>query len=300
MELQYWGVRGSIASPGPETAKYGGNTSCYEVRNDAGDLIIMDAGTGIRKFGLELMKALPLKCSLLISHTHWDHIQGFPFFVPVFIPGNCIDVYAPKQFERSVESVMTAQMDYSVFPVRTAELASEINYHNITEGPFEVPGFKVFAKFMCHPVTSAGYRVEADGKSIVYTGDHEKFFDQYHKGIAEEDIDPEEKAQMQAIVDMQNQQITELCRDVDLLLIDSMYTKEEYPMKMGWGHSTIEMNLELAVEANVKRIVMTHHDPMRTDEQLDEINSWARTLLDELGGKDIELFIAQEGQSIKL
>ena len=300
MKLTNWGVRGSIASPGAETAKYGGNTSCYEVRNDAGDLIILDAGTGIRKLGMELMKSLPMECSMLITHTHWDHIQGFPFFIPVFIPGNKISIYAPRQFEKSVESVMTSQMDYSVFPVRTAELSADIDYHNIIEGPFEVPGFNVFAQFMCHPVTTAGYRVEADGKSLVYTGDHEKFFDQYHKGMAEEDIDPDQKAQIQQMVDMQNARVVEFCRGVDLLLIDCMYTNEEYPMKIGWGHSTIEMNLELAAEAQVKKVVMTHHDPTRTDTQLDEIYVWAREMLDELGGKDIELIMAKEGDSFIL
>lgn len=300
MEVTFWGVRGSIASPGQETAKYGGNTSCYEIRNENGDLAILDAGTGIRKLGMKLMAELPVKCTILISHTHWDHIQGFPFFIPAFVPGNKIDMYSPKQFEKTLESVISSQMDYSVFPVRTAELSADINYHNIIEGPFEIPGFNVFAQFVCHPVTSSGYRVEADGKAVFYSGDHEKFFDQYHKGVKEEDIDPDVKAQMQAIVDAQNARIVQACKDVDLLIVDSMYTNEEYPQKVGWGHSTIEMNLELAVEANVKNVALTHHEPIRTDEQLDEIFIWAREMLDELGGKDITLTIAEEGKTIKL
>ena len=300
MEVTFWGVRGSIASPGPETAKYGGNTSCYEVRNDKGDLAILDAGTGIRKLGMKLMGELPVTCSILVSHTHWDHIQGFPFFIPAFVPGNKIDMYSPKQFEKTLECIITGQMDYSVFPVRTAELSAEINFHNIIEGPFEIPGFKVFSQFVCHPVTSSGYRVEADGKAVFYTGDHEKFFDQYHKGVKEEDIDPDVKAQMQGIVDAQNGRIVQACKDVDLLIVDSMYTNEEYPAKVGWGHSTIEMNLELAVEANVKTVALTHHEPIRSDDQLDEIYVWARKMLDELGGKDITLMIAEEGKTLKL
>ncbi len=301
MKIKLWGVRGSIAAPGPETAKYGGNTSCYEVTNDNGDRIIMDAGTGIRKLGLELMKSLPVKCTLLISHTHWDHIQGFPFFIPVFIPGNKIEIFSPKQFERSLESVMTAQMDYSVFPVRTAELSADIRYTNINEGPVEgIEGFDVEALFVCHPVTAAGYKVTSKGKTVVYTGDHEKFFDQYHKGIAEEDIDPAMKEQMQVFVDAQNNRVVEFCRDVDVLIVDAMYKDEEYPLKMGWGHSTIEMDLQLAVDANVKNIVLTHHDPVRTDDQLDEIEPWARKILDELGGEHIKLHLAQEGLEFDL
>ncbi|MCH2206412.1 MAG: MBL fold metallo-hydrolase [Lentisphaerales bacterium] len=300
MEVTFWGVRGSIACPGPETVKYGGNTSCYEVRNDNGDIVILDAGTGIRKLGMKLMASLPVTCSILISHTHCDHIQGFPFFIPAFVPGNKIDMYSPKQFEKSLEAVMIAQMDYSVFPVRVAELSAEINFQNIIEGPFEITGFNVLSQYVCHPVTSSGYRVEADGKSMFYTGDHEKFFDQYHLGIKEEDIDPDVKAQMQTIVDAQNARIVQACKDVDLLIIDSMYTNEDYPAKVGWGHSTIEMNLELAVEANVKNIALSHHDPTRTDEQLDEIFIWARKMLNDLGGKDIILTIAQEGKTLKL
>lgn len=301
MKLKLWGVRGSIASPGAETAKYGGNTSCYEVINSQGDRIIMDAGTGIRKLGLELMKSLPLKCSLLISHTHWDHIQGFPFFIPIFVPGNTLEIYAPRQFERTLESVMTAQMDYSVFPVRTAELSADIRYHNIIEGPVEgIEGFEVMAQFMCHPVTTAAYRVTADDKSIVYTGDHEKFFDQYHKGIATEDIDPEVQAQMQEIVDTQNNRVVEFCRGTDVLIIDAMYTNDEYAPKEGWGHSTVEMDLELAVAANVKRVILTHHDPIRTDQQLDAIEIQARKYLDKLQGHHIELSIAKEGEEFEL
>ena len=301
MQLKCWGVRGSIASPGPDTAKYGGNTSCYEVLNDAGQRVIMDCGTGVRKLGLELMKSLPVTVPILISHTHWDHIQGFPFFVPNFIPGNKIDVYAPKLFEKTLEGIMKAQMDYTVFPVRTDELSADINYHNVIEGPLDViPGFEVIVQFMSHPITAAGYKVIADGKSIVYTGDHEKFFDQYHKGIDEKDIDPAMKEQMQAIVDAQNQRVVEYCKDVDLLLIDAMYTDSEYPMKVGWGHSTIEMDIDLAIDANVKNLVLTHHEPIRTDEQLDKIFEWARKMLDDKGGKKTNLYIAQEGLSIKL
>jgi phosphoribosyl 1,2-cyclic phosphodiesterase len=300
MELTFWGVRGSIASPGPDTAKYGGNTSCYELRNDAGNIAILDAGTGIRALGMKLMQSMPVKCSILVSHTHWDHIQGFPFFIPAFVPGCSIDMYSPRQFEKTLEGIITGQMDYSVFPVRTAELSADINFHNLTEGPFEIPGFKVFSQFVCHPVTSTGYRVEADGKSIFYSGDHEKFFDQYHKGIKEEDIDPEMKEQMQAMVDVQNQKIIDACQGVDLLIMDSMYTDEEYPAKVGWGHSTVEMNLQLAVDAQVKHIALTHHEPTRTDTQLGEILKWSRVKLNDLGGKEIELSIAQEGKTIKL
>ena len=300
MKIRFWGVRGSIAAPGPDTAVYGGNTSCYEVRNAAGDLAILDAGTGIRAFGMSLLGKGKVKASILISHTHWDHIQGFPFFVPAFIPGNELSLYAPVQFEKTLQQIIAQQMDYSVFPVRSAELLAEIRYHNLPEGPFAIPGFSGYAKFVCHPVTTAGYRLEADDKSVVYTGDHERFFDQVHKNMPAEEIDPDEQEAVAAMVDMQNAQMANFCRNADVLIADSMYLDKEYPTKMGWGHSTVEMNIRLAIEAGVKHLVLSHHDPLRKDADLDGIATYARQLLDESGGQGIALSIAREGLVIEL
>lgn len=234
MQVKLRGVRGSIAVPGPETVRYGGNTTCIEITTDDGDIIIIDGGTGIRPLGLELMKNLPVNCSIFITHTHWDHIQGLPFFLPLFVPGNKISFYGSFDpvNNKDLKEILSQQMQYCYFPVRENELKASLEYNNMREGQIvEVGSAKITSILMNHPVLNYGYKVEADGKKFFFSGDHEPALNIY---------DPEDREyeEYQRVIDEQEKVIIDFIRDMDCAVIDSQYTSEEYQAKAGWGHST--------------------------------------------------------------
>src|ERR1700761_1746008 len=170
MLLRFWGTRGSVPTPGPRTVRYGGNTSCVELRSAAGTLIVLDCGTGARELGNSLMQqAGPIRGHLLIGHTHWDHIQGFPFFAPLFIPGNEWDIYAPLGFEQSLRDTLAGQMQYTYFPVTLDQLGSTIRFHQLVEGGLEIEDIRIRTQYLNHPALALGYRLEADGVTIAYS-----------------------------------------------------------------------------------------------------------------------------------
>lgn len=277
------------------TARYGGNTTCIEVRTDDGHLIIFDGGTGIRPLGLELLKSLPVKADIFISHTHWDHIQGLPFFVPLFIPGNELHIHGATDpiYGRDIQAVLGAQMEYCYFPVRQVELKADIHFHTMREGDsVQVGDATIDAILMNHPVLTFGYRVTCNGRSLFFSGDHEPVQNIYP---------PEDEfhTEYQALVDEKRNRLVEFVRDSDLLILDAMYTEEEYPAKVGWGHGTFKTTLELAQKAKAKRVVFTHHEPIRTDEQLDAKRDEIRAQL-EGQGPGPETFVAYEGLEIEL
>src|SRR5688572_5869217 len=175
MWTKFWGTRGSVATPGPSTLKFGGNTSCVELRCDDGTLIVLDCGTGARGLGVSLMASgeKPLRGHLLLTHTHWDHIQGFPFFAPLFVPGNEWDVYGPGGAGRELRAILTAQMEFAYFPIALDQLGATIRFHDLSEGTLQIGGARVTARYLNHPAVTLGYRVEAGGVSVVYTADHE-------------------------------------------------------------------------------------------------------------------------------
>lgn len=288
MKVKFWGTRGSIAAPGPKTVKYGGNTTCIEVRGPEGELVIIDAGTGIRELGMELARNMPLKCYLLVTHTHWDHINGLPFFVPLFVPGNRIVIYGPPDpiTMSGVERVLSSQMAYPHFPVRVAELKSDIVYETVNEGgELEIGTLKISATVMNHPALTFGFKIECQGKSFFFTGDHEPFFNIYAPG--DRDFEAYEE-----IVQERKKSLIDFISGVDVLIADSQYTPEEYPSKVGWGHSTHEDSLALARAANVKSLYMTHHEITRTDDELDAIIEQIRNDNQNLG---FEVHMAAEG-----
>jgi phosphoribosyl 1,2-cyclic phosphodiesterase len=216
MFVRFWGTRGSIPKPGPSTLRYGGNTSCVEVRSAAGTIAMLDCGTGAVSFGAELMQngKRPLRGNLLISHTHWDHIQGLPFFAPLFVPGNEWDVYAPRGFEQSVRETLAGQMQSTYFPVELKQLGAAIRYHDLTEGVFNLGDITVSTQYLNHPALALGYRLEADGVTVVYACDHEP----HSRALAYGSGD----------VDGQDQRHAEFLAGADLLIHDAQYRASEY------------------------------------------------------------------------
>jgi phosphoribosyl 1,2-cyclic phosphodiesterase len=177
MRVQFWGTRGSIAKPGPSTARYGGNTSCIEVRSARGTLVIIDCGTGAHSLGQNLLSTATkgLRGHILISHTHWDHIQGMPFFAPLFVPGNEWDIYGPKGLDQSLRETLAGQMQYTYFPVTPDQFGATVRYRDLVEGTFDLDDIKVTTHYLNHPALTLGYRLEADGATIVYCCDHEPY-----------------------------------------------------------------------------------------------------------------------------
>ncbi len=293
MRFQFRGTRGSLSVPGSSTVKYGGNTTCIEVRSDADELIILDAGTGIRELGLELAGNMPVKCHLFVSHTHWDHIQGVPFFVPMFVSGNELIIYGPPDplTMTGIESVLAKQMEYPHFPVRVSELQADISYETLSDGQTVDLGFaKVSTILMNHPAMAFGCKIECDGKTLFFTGDHEPFYNIYDQG--DEDFEDYEK-----IVCERNRGIVDFIRGVDVFIADAQYTEEEYELKKGWGHSSFERTLTLARDAEVGKTYLTHHETTRTDEEIDAIDA---RLQEQWKDSGMDFYMAREGEMLQI
>jgi phosphoribosyl 1,2-cyclic phosphodiesterase len=293
MKVRFWGVRGSIACPGPETVRYGGNTTCIEVETDAGATIILDAGTGIRPLGLELMKNAPVNCAVCISHTHWDHIQGLPFFVPLFVPGNEVHFYGAFDpvYQKDLKSILAQQMEYCYFPVRELELKADMHYHTLREGTtIQFADATITNVMMNHPVLTYGYRVDCNGKSVFFSGDHEPPHNIYNE-------DDTFFGEYSTLIDEKVDSICEVARGVDLFIVDAQYTEPELVSKRGWGHGSFSSALAMARRSNAKAACFTHHDPTRTDDGLDRI---AEKLKAQARSHDPEIMIAYEGLVVDL
>ncbi len=267
MKVRMWGVRGSIPSPGKHTQEFGGNTTCIEIRTDAGHLIIIDAGTGIFPLAQSLLAELPIEASLFVTHTHWDHIQGLPFFTPLFIPGNRLQIYGAQDIVsgKGIEQAMDTQMQYSYFPVREAELKAGLEYRTVNTGrPITVGDARVTGTLLNHPVINLGYRVDCNGKSVFFTGDHEPYTNIYEPG-------DDAYRDYQRVVNERQAQVDEAMRGVDVLIADSSYTREEYQSKIGWGHGSYDHNIEMADRVGAGMLLCTHHEPTRSDDQLKQV-----------------------------
>ncbi len=256
MRVTFWGTRGSIAAPGPETMRYGGNTSCVEVRLDNGTLIIFDAGTGIRPLGNALLRgSAAAQIHLFLSHMHWDHIQGLPFFVPAYRAGTELSILGPHGQQMSLEQSICEQMKSPYYPVPMHAMAATIRFIELDEGSiFELPGARVEVSVLNHPGRSLGYRLHADDRVLVYATDNEPF----GRALASRHLE-------------QPSRLPVLARGADVLIQDAQYTPAEYPQRLGWGHSTYLDALRLAEVAGVKQLVLFHHDPSHSDADIDRI-----------------------------
>jgi len=293
MKVKFWGVRGSIPSPGPKTVRYGGNTTCIEIRTDNNELIILDGGTGIFPLSQTLLKELPVTANIFNTHSHWDHIQGLPFFIPIFIPGNKIKLHGsfdPISGE-GVERIIAIQLQYSYFPVREVEMKTRFEYANVMPNePISVGTATVTPVLLNHPVINLGYRIDCNGKSVFFTGDHEP-----HTNIYSPDDDG--YAEFQSLIEGQHQSIVNAIKGVDVLIADSAYTLEEYPAKKGWGHGTFDSSIQLAQAAGAKTLYCTHHEPTRSDDDLEKV--FAEALARHPGAEGmLDIRLAREGEEI--
>jgi phosphoribosyl 1,2-cyclic phosphodiesterase len=295
MKFRFWGVRGSIPVPGPNTLRYGGNTTCIEVRGDDGTLIILDGGTGIFPLAQTLLREMPVTANIFITHSHWDHIHGLPFFIPIFIPGNTLRLYGAFNpvSGSGIEQVMGVQLQYSYFPVREAEMKAAIEYETLAiDQTVAVGDCRVTSTLLNHPVIDFGYRVECNGKSLFFTGDHEPYYNIYDPG-------DEAYAEYQALIEEKQSAVDEAMRGVDVLIVDTSYTREEYPAKAGWGHGYFEASIAMALRVGAKRLYCTHHEPTRSDNDLDAV--FAAVMARHAGQLNgLEVFLAREGLELEL
>lgn len=295
MKIRFWGVRGSIPAPGPQTVRYGGNTTCIEVRGDQGELLIFDAGTGIFPLAQKLLRELPVDAHIFITHSHWDHIHGLPFFTPLFIPGNKVHMYGAFDpvSGNGVEQVMNVQLQYSYFPVREAEMKAAIDYTTLSIGEtIQVGGVSVTASLLNHPVIDFGYRIECNGKSVFFTGDHEPYYNIYEPG-------DDDYVAYQLMLEERQLAIDDAMRGVDALILDTSYTMEEYAVKKGWGHGYYDASIDMARRVGARHLYCTHHEPTRSDDDLEAVFGGVMKRREgHLQGLSVHL--AREGMEIEL
>ena len=273
MQVTFYGVRGSTPCHGEDTHKYGGNTSCVAVRIPGEQPIMFDLGTGARYFGATQTAAEPFRGTCLLSHLHWDHTQGLPFFTPILKPGAELDIYAPQQDDgRPLTEVFEEMICPPVFPVTIAQFAGTVRYHELNDDDFTIGSVKVRSRLVPHLGPTLGFRVEWNGHSVVYMSDHQ----QPHDGSFS-----------------LTQGARDLAEGADLLIHDSQYTAAEFPAKNNWGHCTVDYAIWLAQECGVKRLALFHHDPTRTDSALDELHGC-------VVGEGMQLLVAREGLNVEL
>src|SRR5712691_11920916 len=294
MRIRFWGTRGSLPKPGSTTLHYGGNTSCVEVRTAGGTLIVLDCGTGVHGLGQALVAEEPssVRGHLLITHTHWDHIQGFPFFAPLFVPGNVWDIYGPGGLGRRLEETLAGQMEYSYFPITLAQLGATIRYHDLVEDTFVLDDLRITTRYLNHPALTLGYRLEADGMVLVYATDHEP-----HAPPQPEH--PGETPVGALPVHQEDRGHIEFLSGADLIIHDAQYTAAEYAQKIGWGHSPVTYVVDVALAAHGKRLALFHHDPTRGDAELDQVLAMCRERVAAAQGP-LDIIAAAEGQWLEL
>ena len=296
--VKLWGVRGSIPVPGPTTLHYGGNTTCVEFRAD-GEIVILDAGTGIRALGAALEEEFggkPINLSLLVTHMHWDHIQGFPFFGPCYHAKNHVLIMGYDGTNASLRETFAGQMAAPFFPVQMQSLPGRVEVAEIEKPNFELGRLKVHAHLMNHPGVCVGYRIDCGSGSFAFMPDAEPYDGRViHSpdGVVTSGkaLRDRSKGKRAALIDF--------LRGVDLLIVDAQYTDDEYEEHVGWGHSSLSATLQLALDAGVKRLVLFHHDPTHDDAEMDRMAKMAQKFVTK-SGSDLKVVVAREGDEFQL
>ncbi|MEJ2665063.1 MAG: MBL fold metallo-hydrolase [Spirochaetia bacterium] len=304
--MRFWGVRGSIPCPGPDTVRYGGNTACIELRfQPLNRLIIVDAGSGIRALGDQIMKQDlpkgPIKTQIFLTHTHWDHIMGFPFFTPIYIPGTELTIFGPVTYEEdTLDKIVGDQLRYRYFPVRQSELAAKIDYAQLQECEKDLgDGIIMRTKYLNHPILCLGYRFEYQGKVLCTAFDTEPFRNVFDQNKDSPDFDEEAFKEGEIVAKQENEKVLQYFKDADVVIHDTQYTHKEYTAgKIGWGHSTFEYAINAAHKANVKKLFFFHHDPLRRDDELDELIAFYKNKIK--GKSALEIEVAREGLTLDI
>jgi phosphoribosyl 1,2-cyclic phosphodiesterase len=295
--IKFWGTRGSIAVPGTGTVRYGGNTTCVEVRAE-GQIIVLDAGSGIRALGNVLdheFGAQPIRLSLLITHAHWDHIQGLPFFQPAYEAKNEIRILGFDGAGASFQQILAEPMKAPFFPIAMRELSGKIEIEKLAEMKFSIGQVQVQARFVNHPGVCAGYRIFTGAGSVAFLPDYEPYELFLHSAKGNQ-LSPQEEKSIGAA---ERAQLIEFLQGSDLLILDTQYTDQEYQGHVGWGHGSISASVALALDAQVRKLLLFHHDPSHDDPMVDAMVEAARRVIRESGRK-LEADGAREGEELVL
>lgn len=280
MRLTIWGCRGSVPTPGPDTVRYGGNTSCVEVSLDDGTNLVLDAGTGIRRLGFDLLDRGARRVHLLLTHLHLDHLEGLRFFAPLWDERVTLDIWGPPSPLLSLRERISRSFSPPLFPIDLREVPARVTFHDVPRQPWTVDGARLLADLVVHPGPTVGFRIETVTSSFAYLPDHEP-------------------ALAGTIADRSRDWISgaAIADDVDILLHDAQYFEDEYEERIGWGHSSVSDAVAFARAVGARRLILFHHEPRHTDVSLERLEARARSLV---GGNEDWPALAREGMVVEL